>query len=64
MSYEYTVSIPANERATFRLLARKMGWKVSGPKKMSAYEKSKLEAKNGEVHSFNSLDELFASLNA
>ena len=64
MSYEYTVQVPSNERTTFRLLAKRMGWNVSGPKRLSAYEKSKKEAENGEVHSFNSLPELFAALNA
>lgn len=26
MSYEYTVSVPANDRRMFRSLAKKMGW--------------------------------------
>lgn len=64
MSYEYTVQIPAEERATFRLLAKKMGWSISRPKKLSAYEQSKMEARNGQVESFSSPSELFASLSA
>jgi len=64
MSYEYTIRVPSNERTAFRLMARKMGWEVSGPKKLSAYERSKLEAQSGKVHSFNSVEEMFASLEA
>ena len=64
MSYEYTIHIPAAERATFRLLAKRMGWTVSGPKKLSAYERSKKEAAEGKVKSFDSLPELFNALNA
>ena len=64
MSYEYTVKVPAKERAAFRLMARKMGWEVSGPRRLSAYERSKLEAQQGQVHSFDSLEQLFAALDA
>ena len=64
MSYEYTVRVPFNERSTFRLLAKKMGWSVSGPKKLSAYERSKIEAQTGHVHSFNSVEAMFAELNS
>lgn len=64
MSYEYTVKVPSNERTVFRLMARKMGWEVSGPRRMSAYERSKLEAKRGQVHTFVSVEEMFASLDA
>ncbi|MBR0300143.1 MAG: hypothetical protein IJQ93_07495 [Bacteroidales bacterium] len=64
MSYEYTIHVPSSERATFRLLAKKMGWAVSGPKKLSAYERSKREAVEGKVQSFDSLPELFNALNA
>jgi len=64
MSYEYTIRIPASERANFRYLSKKLGWQVSGPKKMSAYERSKSEAKEGKVYSFDSLDKLFEALNA
>ena len=64
MSYEYTIKVPSNERAAFRLMARKMGWEVTGPKRLSAYERSKLEAHSGKVHCFNSLEEMFSSLNA
>ena len=64
MSYEYTIKVPSSERATFRLLAKKMGWTVSGPKKLSAYERSKKEAAEGKVQSFDSLPELFNALNS
>ncbi len=64
MSYEYTIQVPSSERATFRLLAKKMGWTVSGPKKLSAYERSKKEAAEGKVQSFDSLPELFNALNS
>jgi len=61
MSYEYTVTIPESGRSSFRALARELGWKVT-PKKMSPYERSKMEARTGQVHSFDSLDKMFASL--
>ena len=64
MSYEYTVSVPSTDKATFRQIAKRMGWTVSGPRKMSAYERSKMEASEGKVQSFESLSELFDTLNA
>lgn len=64
MSYEYTISIPSADKATFRQIARRMGWTVSGPRKLSAYERSKIEAREGKVQSFESLSELFNALNA
>ena len=64
MSYEYTISVPSTDKATFRHIARRMGWTVSGPKRMSAYERSKQEANDGKVQSFDSLSELFNALNA
>ena len=64
MSYEYTVSVPSADKSTFRHLAKRMGWTVSGPRKLSAYERSKLEASEGKVQSFDSLSELFDTLNA
>ena len=64
MSYEYTVRVPSADKATFRHLARKMGWTVSGPRKLSAYERSKMEASEGKVQSFDSLTDLFDALNA
>ncbi len=64
MSYEYTVTVPEKERASFRLIAKKMGWSVKGPKRLSAYERSKLEAKNGQVECFDSVESMFAALNS
>ena len=64
MSYEYTVSVPSADKATFRHLAKRMGWTVSGPRRLSAYERSKQEAREGKVQSFDSLSELFNTLNA
>ena len=64
MSYEYTISVPAADKATFKHLAKRMGWTVSGPRKLSAYERSKREAEEGKVQSFDSLPALFEALNA
>ncbi len=64
MSYEYTISVPSTDKATFRKIARRMGWTVSGPRKLSAYERSKMEARDGKVQSFETLSELFNELNA
>ena len=63
MSYEYTISVPSSDKATFRHLAKRMGWKISGPRKLSAYERSKKEAQEGKVQSFESLSAMFDALN-
>ncbi|GEM_PF-5361270 len=65
MSYEYTVHIPENERNLFRSIAKKMGWKATPTRgrRLSAYEKSKLEAKQKEYKEFSSVDALLADLN-
>lgn len=34
MSYEYSIWIPEGDRAIFRQWTRKMGWRVSRPKKV------------------------------
>ena len=34
MSYEYSIRIPEGDRAIFRQWTRKMGWRVSRPKKV------------------------------
>lgn len=64
MSYEYIISVPSTDKTTFRQIARRMGWTVSGPRKLSAYERSKMEARDGKVQSFETLSELFNELNA
>jgi len=64
MSYEYTISVPSTDKATFRHIAKRMGWTVSGPRKKSAYERSKMEASEGKVETFETLSELFNTLNA
>ena len=64
MSYEYTVSVPEKERAAFRMIAQKMGWHIIKPGKMSAYDRSKKEARTGQVESFSSVEQMFASLNS
>ena len=64
MSYEYTISVLSTDKATFRHIAKRMGWTVSGPRKISAYERSKMEASEGKVESFETLSDLFNTLNA
>ena len=64
MSYEYTIRVPSADKATFKQIARRMGWTVSGPRKLSAYERSKMEAREGKVESFDTLSDLFNALNA
>lgn len=34
MSYEYSIRIPEGDRAIFRQWTRKVGWRVSRPKKV------------------------------
>lgn len=34
MSYEYSIRIPEGDRGIFRQWTRKMGWRVSRPKKV------------------------------
>lgn len=62
MAYEYTVSVPASGRASFRALARELGWKVS-PKRMSPYERSKMEARTGQVYTAASVEEMLSIIN-
>lgn len=64
MSYEYTVTIPVEKSRKFRAMVKELGGAVSrGSKKLTAYEQSLEDVKNGRVQSFSSLDDLFADLN-
>lgn len=65
MSYEYTVSIPNGMSRKLRAAIKAVGGTVSrGKKKMSAYEQSMEDLKCGRVKRFESVEELFADLNA
>ena len=45
-----------------KVLATMDGVTIASTKTLSAYEKSKLEAKSGEVNTYSSVDELFAKV--
>lgn len=60
MSYEYTVRIPANERAMFRQLAKKMGWGYSPVRKKSGIEQAFDDIAAGRVYKAENADELIA----
>ena len=62
MSYEYTVSIPASKSRLLRSLVKELGGSVSR-RKMSPYERAKMEARTGQTKSVSSVDEMFAYLN-
>ena len=62
MVYEYNVSVPATGRASFRALARQLGWKIK-PRKLSPYEQSKMEARTGQVYTASSVEEMMSIIN-
>ncbi|MCQ2163184.1 MAG: hypothetical protein MJY86_07900 [Bacteroidales bacterium] len=45
-----------------KVLATMDGVTITSTKSLSAYEKSKLEAKSGKVNHYSSVDELFAKV--
>ncbi|MCQ2182830.1 MAG: hypothetical protein MJY89_05435 [Bacteroidales bacterium] len=45
-----------------KVLATMDGVTIASAKNLSAYEKSKLEARSGKVNTYSSVDELFAKV--
>ena len=45
-----------------KILATMDGVTIASAKNLSAYEKSKLEARSGKVNTYSSVDELFAEV--
>ena len=45
-----------------KVLATMDGVTISSAKDLSAYEKSKIEARSGKVNTYSSVDELFAKV--
>ncbi len=60
MSYEYTVKIPASERAMFRQLAKKMGWGYTPVRKKSGIEQAFSDIASGKVYKAENVDELIS----
>lgn len=60
MSYEYTIKIPANERAMFRQLAKKMGWGYTPVRKKSGIEEAMEDVKSGKVYQAKNAEELIS----
>lgn len=60
MSYEYTVRIPASERAMFRQLAKKMGWGYSPVRKKTGIEQAFSDIAAGRVYTAENADELIS----
>lgn len=62
MSYEYRVQVPANERATFRLIARRMGWEVSTAKRKTGYQLAMEDLAAGRIHSAANAEEMISQI--
>lgn len=63
MSYEYTVNIPADKTRKFRAMVKELGGGVSRGRRLSAYEQSLADVRNGKVFGpFNNVDALFEDL--
>lgn len=63
MSYEYTVHIPEGKTRKFRAMVKDLGGGISRGRRLSAYEQSLADVKNGKVYGpFNNVDALFKEL--
>ena len=59
----FTVELPKGDTAFLKTLARKMGWTVrSNRRKMSAYERSLDDERNGRVNHYASSEEFFKKM--
>ena len=58
-----TLEVPKSDRAFLRTIARKMGWTMkSNHRKMSAYERSLEDERNGRINHYASSEDFFKKI--
>ena len=59
----FTLEVPKSDTAFLKTIAKKMGWTVkSNRRKMSAYERSLDDERNGRVNHYDSSEEFFKKM--
>lgn len=59
----FTLELPKGDTAFFKTIAKKMGWTVrSNRRKMSAYERSLDDERNGRINHYASSEEFFKKM--
>ena len=59
----FTLELPKSDTAFLKTVAKKMGWMVrSNRRKMSAYERSLDDERNGRVNHYASSEEFFSKM--
>ena len=58
-----TLEVPKSDTAFLKTIAKKMGWTVrSNRRKMSAYERSLDDERNGRINHYDSSEEFFKKM--
>ena len=58
-----TLEVPRSDTAFLKTMAKKMGWTVrSNRRKMSAYERSLDDERNGRINHYDSSEEFFKKM--
>ena len=58
-----TLEVPKTDTAFLKTIAKKMGWTVrSNRRKMSAYERSLDDERNGRINHYDSSEEFFKKM--
>ena len=58
-----TLEVPKSDTAFLKTMAKKMGWTVrSNRRKMSAYERSLDDERNGRINHYDSSEEFFKKM--
>ena len=59
----FTLELPKGDTAFLKTIAKKMGWTVkSNSKKMSAYERSLDDERNGRINHYANSEEFFKKM--